>query len=113
MTKVEAQKLSAYWQHKLGLCNWDIEWEFNYVEMVPFPDNENRYVYGCCITMPEYFVASITIATKHPKDVIENTIRHELAHVLTSELKLSIKDYDESLWLALDESIARRIAKAF
>lgn len=127
MTKAAAQKQADYWQHRMGLCNWKVWWEWYNRERLP-DDAVFDGRLGCCTSDPANFQATIAIAIKRSRAEVEETIVHELTHMMSAELRLWL-DYlimkieqgeanvshagmARDAWLYVDEAVANRISRA-
>ena len=78
MTKKQITELVRKWSKRLGLNHYDIT--------IYTPTNDDGEYAGSCKATPEYLRATIRINLSEPEDEIENTILHELLHIVMWKL---------------------------
>lgn len=87
LTKAQINTLVRRWQKKFGLADWKIT-----VNVIPAEE-----LNGCAGTLEwetEYHAATMTLAAELPKPDLEETVVHELLHLLLEGHKSANSRYD-------------------
>lgn len=113
----EVERLIARWKPLLGLERWDIKLRYHPgVEEETDEDWKSSYAYT--VADPGYSSAVVTFNLYNiPPEQLENTVVHELCHVLTKPMESIVDDtlgkkFEETA-RQLEESLVSSLASAF